>query len=118
MRTMKTRFPFLLMVMVAALVAASVAALAFADPPTVGAPAPEFTLKTNEGKDASLKDFRGKWVVLYFYPKDFTSGCTLEARNFQRDAEKYDEAERGHTGREHGHCRIAQRFLCERELEL
>jgi len=32
-----------------------------------------------------LKDYRGKWVVLYFYPKDFTSGCTVEAHNFQRD---------------------------------
>ena len=91
MREMKTRFPFLLTMVVAAFVAASVAALAFGDPPTVGAPAPEFTLKTNEGKDASLKDFRGKWVVLYFYPKDFTSGCTLEARNFQRDAAKYEK---------------------------
>jgi peroxiredoxin Q/BCP len=54
-------------------------ALAFvpAEPPAVGSVAPEFTLTTNEGNQASLKDFRGKWVVLYFYPKDFTSGCTL-----------------------------------------
>jgi len=37
-----------------------------------------------------LKDYRGKWVVLYFYPKDFTSGCTLEAHNFQRDLAKYE----------------------------
>lgn len=61
--------------------------------PAVGAPAPEFSLTTNEGKPASLKDFRGKWVVLYFYPKDFTSGCTLEARNFQRDLAKYEAAQ-------------------------
>jgi peroxiredoxin Q/BCP len=46
-------------------------------------------LLTNEGKEAKLSDFKGKWVVLYFYPKDFTSGCTLEARNFQRDLDKY-----------------------------
>jgi peroxiredoxin Q/BCP len=39
----------------------------------------------------SLKDQRGKWVVLYFYPKDFTSGCTLQARNFQRDLARYTE---------------------------
>ncbi|MFN2510633.1 MAG: redoxin domain-containing protein [Pyrinomonadaceae bacterium] len=51
------------------------------DAPAVGAVAPEFSLATNEGKQAALKDFRGKWVVLYFYPKDFTSGCTLQARN-------------------------------------
>ena len=67
----------------------AVAAGAFTDAPAVGAPAPEFVLTTNEGKPASLKKFRGKWVVLYFYPKDFTSGCTLEARNFQRDLAKY-----------------------------
>src|SRR6267143_226001 len=59
------------------------------DAPAVGAEAPDFTLTTNEGKTASLKDFRGQWVVLYFYPKDFTSGCTLEAHKFQADLEKY-----------------------------
>lgn len=62
------------------------------DAPAVGADAPEFSLATNEGKQAALKDFRGKWVVLYFYPKDFTSGCTLQARNFQRDLAKYEAA--------------------------
>jgi thioredoxin-dependent peroxiredoxin len=38
-----------------------------------------------------LKDYRGKWVVLYFYPKDFTSGCTHEAHNFQSDLQKYEQ---------------------------
>ena len=58
-------------------------------PPQVGQPAPDFTLPSAEGGSVSLKDFKGKWVVLYFYPKDFTSGCTLEARNFERDLAKY-----------------------------
>lgn len=62
---------------------------AFAEAPAVGTEAPGFTLTTNEGNQASLKDFRGQWVVLYFYPKDFTSGCTVEAHNFQADLEKY-----------------------------
>jgi len=58
--------------------------------PTVGSAAPAFKLTTNEGKQVSLSDFKGKWVVLYFYPKDFTSGCTIEAKNFQRDLAKYE----------------------------
>ena len=62
------------------------------DPPMVGQSAPDFNVKSNEGKSVSLKDFKGKWVVLYFYPKDFTSGCTTEARNFQRDLASYDKA--------------------------
>jgi len=57
--------------------------------PSVGSPAPEFTLTSQEGKPVSLKEYRGKWVVLYFYPKDFTSGCTIEAHNFQRDQPQY-----------------------------
>jgi thioredoxin-dependent peroxiredoxin len=65
-------------------------ALAIAEPPAVGSPAPEFKLTTNEGNQAALKDFRGRWVVLYFYPKDFTGGCTLEAHNFQTDLAKYE----------------------------
>jgi len=60
--------------------------------PEAGAPAPDFSLMTSDGSQVSLKDYRGKWVVLYFYPKDFTSGCTMEARNFQRDLTKYEQA--------------------------
>jgi peroxiredoxin Q/BCP len=58
--------------------------------PPLNEPAPEFKLSTNTGEGkVSLSDYRGKWVVLYFYPKDFTSGCTLEARRFQQDLPKY-----------------------------
>jgi peroxiredoxin Q/BCP len=60
--------------------------------PAAGTPAPDFSLTTSDGSQISLKDYRGKWVVLYFYPKDFTSGCTLEAINFQRDLAKYEQA--------------------------
>lgn len=61
--------------------------------PTVGQVAPTFTLPSQDGSQISLESFRGKWVVLYFYPKDFTSGCTIEAHNFQRDQAEY--AKRG-----------------------
>ncbi|MGH9403458.1 MAG: peroxiredoxin [Terriglobia bacterium] len=57
--------------------------------PSVGTVAPNFTLTSQTGARISLNDFRGKWVVLYFYPKDFTSGCTIEAHNFQRDLAQY-----------------------------
>ena len=58
--------------------------------PSVGTAAPDFSLNSLEGKAISLRDFRGKWVVLYFYPKDMTTGCTIEAHNFERDLAKYD----------------------------
>ena len=58
-------------------------------PPSVGSKAPSFTLPNQEGAKMSLAQFKGKWVVLYFYPKDFTSGCTIEAHNFQRDEAQY-----------------------------
>ena len=63
----------------------------FAAMPHVGQMAPDFTLPSQDGSKVSLHDFHGKWVVLYFYPKDGTSGCTLEAHNFQRDIDKYQQ---------------------------
>jgi peroxiredoxin Q/BCP len=60
------------------------------DLPPLDQPAPDFTLPTNVGDGLiSLSDYRGQWVVLYFYPQDFTSGCTLEAQRFQRDLPRY-----------------------------
>ena len=60
-------------------------------PPAVGSTAPTFSLPNQEGGKVALSDFKGKWIVLYFYPKDFTSGCTIEAHNFQRDIDKYTQ---------------------------
>jgi len=90
MRTIKVRLICLLPV-VCALALTSSLVNASTDPPAVGAAAPHFKLKSNEGKKTSLKDYRGRWVVLYFYPKDFTGGCTLEARNFQTDLARYEK---------------------------
>ncbi len=60
--------------------------------PAINQPAPEFTLPTNTGDgEISLAELQGKWLVVYFYPKDFTSGCTIEARRFQQDLPKYVE---------------------------
>jgi len=57
--------------------------------PSVGSVAPDFSLNNQEGKSVSLHDFQGKWVVLYFYPKDQTPGCTIEAHGFTRDQGQY-----------------------------
>jgi thioredoxin-dependent peroxiredoxin len=59
--------------------------------PQSGQKAPNFTLPSQDGSNISLNSFKGKWVVLYFYPKDMTTGCTIEAHNFQQDIEKYQK---------------------------
>lgn len=64
--------------------------LVAAEPPAEGTKAPDFTLKSQDGTPINLHDFKGKWVVLYFYPKDMTQGCTIEAHGFQRDLPQYD----------------------------
>ena len=86
-----TKYVFIFAFVVAAMLACN-SVNAVNEMPAVGSAAPSFTLVNNEGKQINLNDYKGKWVVLYFYPKDFTSGCTLEARNFQRDLAKYDAA--------------------------
>ncbi|MBI3794521.1 MAG: thioredoxin-dependent thiol peroxidase [Nitrospinae bacterium] len=56
-----------------------------------GSKAPVFSLPTQDGKKASLGDFKGRWVVLYFYPKDNTPGCTIEAKDFTALAGKFEK---------------------------
>lgn len=68
------------------------ASLYGASVPTVGSAAPNFTLNSQDGNPIRLSQFRGKWVVLYFYPRDMTKGCTIEAHNFQRDQPKFQAA--------------------------
>ncbi len=87
---------FWMVVVVAALLLSGLSGLtpsALAAPmPAVGDAAPDFTLPTNTGDgQVALHDYRGQWVVVYFYPQDFTSGCTLEAQRFQRDLPQYQK---------------------------
>ncbi len=56
---------------------------------TEGDPAPDFTLQDDAGNEVSLKDQRGRIVVLYFYPKDDTPGCTKEAKGFRDTLEAF-----------------------------
>jgi len=88
------RIPLLFIFAVVLVFAASIATVHAASQalPVVGQLAPAFTLPSQDGSEISLTSFRGHWVVLYFYPKDMTSGCTIEAHNFQRDQAKFDAA--------------------------
>jgi thioredoxin-dependent peroxiredoxin len=79
------------LIVCAALLLTLIGLAAFAEIPQAGTIAPQFSLMSQEGVPVKLDELRGKWVVLYFYPKDFTSGCTLEAHNFQRDLAKYEK---------------------------
>ena len=89
---------------VLALSVSSVARAADEAMPTVGQAAPTFTLPSQDGSQIALDSFRGKWVVLYFYPKDMTQGCTIEAHNFQRDLSKFEAANAVIVGRQRGHA--------------
>jgi peroxiredoxin Q/BCP len=88
---MKIVIIFLVVLVFLAVAVAVLASRSGRNAPATGTPAPDFTLNAEDGKPVSLRDFRGKWVVLYFYPKDFTSGCTKEARNFQRDLAQFEQ---------------------------
>ena len=81
----------LLLVVVVVLIVLVPRLLSHSPAPAAGSNAPDFTLPSQEGSPVSLKDYRGKWVVLYFYPKDQTPGCSREAHNFQVDQPKYAE---------------------------
>ena len=62
-----------------------------AEMPKEGQQAPAVALPSQDGGIVDLTSFKGKWVVLYFYPKDMTQGCTIEAHNFQQDLPKYEK---------------------------
>lgn len=82
----------IVLIIAAVLVLAACARATAASVPEAGQTAPDFTLPSQDGSNVRLRDFRGRWVVLYFYPKDGTTGCTIEAHNFQRDMAKYEQA--------------------------
>lgn len=58
----------------------------------IGVKAPDFTLLANNGEEVSLSNYRGRKIVLYFYPKDMTPGCTTEACDFRDSYEKFIQA--------------------------
>ena len=64
--------------------------------PEVGKPAPDFSLKDQDGKDHRLSEWQGQWVLLYFYPKDDTPGCTTEACTFRDGFENFEKIKAGY----------------------
>ena len=92
MRMSTTTLIIALAVIVAVAAALLFSQKAAADQPKVGEAAPAFSLPDQTGAVRSLDDYRGRWLVLYFYPKDDTPGCTTEACNFRDDIFKFREA--------------------------
>jgi peroxiredoxin Q/BCP len=83
-----------------------------------GQPAPEFTLPRDGGEEVRLGDFRGRKVVLYFYPKDDTPGCTTEALGFSAQREAFEAADTVVLGISKDSVKSHERFLGKHGLEV
>jgi thioredoxin-dependent peroxiredoxin len=86
-----SRWILVAMIVVGVIALGGLVLVSSAATPAVGSDAPQFTLNSQDGTPVSLKDYKGKWVVLYFYPKDMTSGCTRQAKLYERDQAKFTE---------------------------
>jgi peroxiredoxin Q/BCP len=84
----------------------------------IGQYAPDFCLLDQEGSKACLLDFRGKWVVLYFYPRDNTPGCSLEARNFSCLRKDFEAENAVIFGVSRDSVESHKRFIEKKELKL
>lgn len=82
----------------------------------VGDKAPEFTLKDENGDNVKLSDMKGSWVVLYFYPKDNTAGCTTEALQFTEHIEDFRKMNAKVVGVSADSCESHQRFMVKHDL--
>ena len=83
---------------------------------TIGNPAPDFILPTDEGKDFHLNENKGNSIILYFYPKDNTAGCTTEARAFQTHLDRFKKAGYIVVGVSRDSLRKHQSFKAKQEL--
>jgi len=84
----------------------------------VGDLAPDFRLPDQNNKETSLIQFKGKWVVLYFYPKDNTSGCTLEAVDFSSVKEELESKDTVILGVSRDSVKSHQNFIAKQELTI
>lgn len=85
---------------------------------SVGSPAPDFCRNDREGKQHCLKDFRGRWVVLYFYPKDNTPGCIIEAVDFTAMKDEFERMGATIVGVSPDSQRSHQSFTEKRDLKI
>jgi len=83
-----------------------------------GETAPDFALQDQDGKEVHLKDFKGKFVVLYFYPKDDTPGCTIEAIDFSKCKEQFKKANAVILGISKDDCKSHQKFIDKQKLTI
>ncbi|PCJ43914.1 MAG: thioredoxin-dependent thiol peroxidase [Alphaproteobacteria bacterium] len=86
--------------------------------PDVGQKAPDFSLPNENGDIVSLSDFKGKKLVLYFYPKDSTPGCTTEARDFTAKKAEFEAAGAIILGASKDSMKRHQNFIAKQELEI
>jgi len=84
----------------------------------VGEKAPAFTSKDQNGNKVSLSDFKGKWVVLYFYPKDDTPGCTIEAEDFTQYLPGFKKIDAEILGVSKDSCESHQKFIKKKNLKI
>ncbi|MBN2379872.1 thioredoxin-dependent thiol peroxidase [candidate division WOR-3 bacterium] len=84
----------------------------------IGKKAPDFTLKDESGEEVKLSDMKGKWVVLYFYPKDNTPGCTTEALQFTEHAADFAKMNARVLGISADSCESHQRFMVKHDLKV
>ncbi|NIS38530.1 thioredoxin-dependent thiol peroxidase [Candidatus Saccharibacteria bacterium] len=84
----------------------------------IGDPAPNFNLKDANEEPVSLDQFAGKWVVLYFYPKDNTSGCTAEALDFTAQLPEFEKLNAVILGVSPDSCQSHQKFINKHDLKV
>ena len=84
----------------------------------IGQKAPEFCLKNQDEVEICLKDLKGKWVVLYFYPKDNTPGCTTEACDFTNELKEFEELDAIILGVSPDSCESHRKFIEKKDLKI
>ncbi|WP_281951498.1 thioredoxin-dependent thiol peroxidase [Nitrosophilus kaiyonis] len=84
----------------------------------IGKKAPEFCLKNQDEVEICLKDLKGKWVVLYFYPKDNTPGCTTEACDFTSELEEFEKLDAVILGVSPDSCESHRKFIEKKNLKI